>query len=78
MNFNHEVIHMCWSQDLNKTEEVLAFAFGKHIVTAKHAGLALTRDGFKAMVLDIKKNIAGDVHRSLLHFFWQAVFMLYV
>ena len=76
MNFNHEVIHMSWSQDLNETEEVLAFAFGKHTVTAKHAGLTLTRDGFKAMILDIKKGVAGVVQRSLLHFFQQAVFTL--
>ena len=34
---------------------MLAFAFGEHTVTTKHAGLALTRDGFKAMVLNIKK-----------------------
>ena len=68
-NFNHKVIHMFWSQDLNKAEEVLAFAFGEHIVTTKHAGLALTCDGFKVMLVDIKKSVAGDVHRSLLHFF---------
>ena len=55
MNFNHKVIHMCWSQDLNEIEEVLAFAFQKHTITAKYAGLALIRDGFKAMILDIKK-----------------------
>ena len=59
VNFNHEVIHMCWSQDLNESEEVLAFSFGEHIVTANHAGAALTREGFQAMLVKLKKSIAG-------------------
>ena len=62
VSFNHEVIHMWWNQDLNKSEEVLAFSFGEHTVTAKHAGVALTREGFQAMLVELKKSIAGQCY----------------
>ena len=60
VNFNHEVIHICWSQDLKESEEVLAFSFGEHTVTAKHAEAALTREGFQAMLVELKKSFAGQ------------------
>ena len=59
INFNHEAIHMCWSFDLNELDEVLAFQFGEHTISARHGNKPLSKDAFYEMVVDIKASVAG-------------------
>ena len=36
INFKHESMYICWSFDLNELNEVLAFSFGEHTITARN------------------------------------------
>ena len=59
INFNHEAIHMCWSFDLNESDEVLAFQFGEHTISARCGNKPLSKDAFYGMVVDIKASVVG-------------------
>ena len=63
---------MYWSFDLNESDEVLAFQFGEHTISARHGNKPLTKDAFYGMVVDIKASVAGysSSHFSLLYWFF--------